>query len=491
MDALKDVLGMAICVTNRLVAADDEYEVSLVSGSASLDVERLLGSRYDQDAFERVISGRYERAPGVHLIPPDAPEWAEFDGAEYIPGVEPNAASERPWNPGQELFVALRDREGNVLAVLSLDAPHGGELPSGDRLVLAALIAHHAATTLEARIAERETALANLEAEALADIVGSLEAGSTEDELVEHAVAGICRVCGYHTVEVHLTTGDGCGPTPLRPEHRVDLLHPARMISRSFLVPHEALRGTGWSPAERMLPGGRGRRGWHAQALLIPIELPSKEHLGFVLADNPLDRLLPTIKRVRRLEAFAMQIGLMIDAGRALAEARVRAESDPLTGLANRARLYRDVERVLDAGEPASLVFLDLDGFKDVNDTFGHSAGDELLCHVAHRLESLVREHSLVARFAGDEFVIAAFGHDAPMIASVMERALDAIATPFALRAGTVSLRASAGIALSTPGSTVEQLIHEADLRMYRAKALVARPAARHEVAESAWWPEV
>jgi GGDEF domain-containing protein len=77
------------------------------------------------------------------------------------------------------------------------------------------------------------------------------------------------------------------------------------------------------------------------------------------------------------------------------------------------------------------------------------------------------------------------------MIASVMERALDAIATPFALRAGTVSLRASAGIALSTPGSTVEQLIHEADLRMYRAKALVARPAARHEVAESAWWPEV
>jgi diguanylate cyclase (GGDEF)-like protein len=486
MDALKDVLGMAICVTNRLVAADDEYEVSLVSGSASLDVERLLGSRYDQDAFERVISGRYEQAPGVHLIPPDAPEWAEFDGAEYIPEVEPKAESDCPWNPGQELFVALRDREENVLAVLSLDAPHGGELPSADRLMLASLIAHHAATTLEARIAERETGLANLEAEALADIVGSLGAGSTEDELVRHAVAGIRSVCRYHTVEVHLTTGDGHGPTPLRPQDCTDLLDPAGMISRSFLVPHEALRGTGLTPAESMLPGGRGRRGWHAQALLIPIQLPSKEHLGFVLADNPLDRLLPTIKRVRRLEAFAMQIGLMIDAGRSLAEARIRAEIDPLTQLANRARLYTDVERVLAGGELVSLVFLDLDGFKDVNDTFGHSAGDELLCHVARRLESLVREHSLVARFAGDEFVIAAFGRDAPTIASVMQRALDAIATPFALGAGTVCLRASAGVAVSTPGSSVEQLIHEADLKMYRAKASAARPAEPREVPESA-----
>ena len=74
--------------------------------------------------------------------------------------------------------------------------------------MLASLVAHHAATTLEARIAESETALANREAEALADIVGSLEAGSTEDELVLHAVEGIRAVCGYHTVEVHLTATD-------------------------------------------------------------------------------------------------------------------------------------------------------------------------------------------------------------------------------------------------------------------------------------------
>jgi diguanylate cyclase (GGDEF)-like protein len=274
-------------------------------------------------------------------------------------------------------------------------------------------------------------------------------------------------------------------PTPWNYGLGDELLHPARMISRSFLVPHEALERIGWVPVEPALPGGRGRRGWHRQALLIPIELPSKEHLGFVLADNPLDRLLPTIKRVRRLEAFAMQIGLMIEAGRSLAEARIRAEVDPLTKLANRGRLYADIQLALDANELVSLVFLDLDGFKSVNDTFGHSAGDELLRHVASRLGKLVRTHSLVARFAGDEFVIASFGRDAQRISSVMQRALDAIARPFALSAGTVSLQASAGIAVSTSGSTVEQLIHEADLKMYRAKAASA-PAGRTLEAEGA-----
>jgi diguanylate cyclase (GGDEF)-like protein len=144
------------------------------------------------------------------------------------------------------------------------------------------------------------------------------------------------------------------------------------------------------------------------------------------------------------------------------------------------------VQRALDADEIVSLLFLDLDGFKDVNDTFGHSAGDELLCHVARRLCSVVREHSLVARFAGDEFVIASFERDAPRIQSVMQRALDAIAAPFALTAGVISLGASAGIAVSTMGSTVEHLIHEADLMMYRAKAATTRSETELEASGGA-----
>ena len=121
MAALSDVLGMEVAVANHLVAADDEYEVSLVSGPEQIPVANLLGSRYAQASFERVISGRYERAPGVHLIPPDAPEWADFEGDELIPEIQPLPGAGHPWLPGQELFVVLRDREERVLTVISLD----------------------------------------------------------------------------------------------------------------------------------------------------------------------------------------------------------------------------------------------------------------------------------------------------------------------------------------------------------------------------------
>jgi diguanylate cyclase (GGDEF)-like protein len=490
MEALKDVLAMSVCVANRLVAADDEYEVSFVSGPASIPIADLLGSRYAQDSFERVISGRYERAPAVHLIPADAPEWDEFDGEELIPDIPPSATAANPWLPGQELFIVLRDRAGHVLVVISLDAPIDGELPRDDRLLLAALVAHHAATSLEARIAEQANARAHDEADALSGIVASLEAGLSESALVERAIEGIRNVCGYHTVEAHLLASDApalpawpprerrrtAGGLPWTLELDAELLTPSRQVSRSYLLTHGELERVGWPAPERVDEGGRGRRGWHRKTLVIPIDLPSRERLGVVLANNPRDRLLPTLERVRRLEAFATQIGLMIGAGRSLDRARVRAEIDPLTRLANRSRLYADIRKALAAGTEVSVLFIDLDGFKGINDTFGHSAGDELLRHVARRLERTVRPDSLVSRLAGDEFVIACFGDESIEIEAVLTRALDALREPFALGCGDVAIDASAGICRSDPTTTVERLIHDADIRMYRAKAEARAP---------------
>jgi diguanylate cyclase (GGDEF)-like protein len=473
MAALSDVLEMGVAVANRLVAADDEYEVCLVSGPDEIPVGNLLGSRYAQASFERVISGRYERAPGVHLIPPDAPEWAEFDGDELIPELEPPPASEHPWLPGQELFVVLRDREERVLTVISLDVPHDRELPSAPRLVLAALVAHHAGTSLEARIAERANERARDEADALAGIVASLEAGLTEQQLVERAVDGIRNVCGYDTVEAHLLAAEAGARGDWPP------YAPAHAISRSYLVRHDELAIGGWPMPAELYEGGRGRRGWHRKTLVIPIDLPSKERLGVLLADNPRDRLLPSLAEVRRLEAFATQIGLMIGAGRSLERARVRAETDPLTRLANRERLYDEIARALDAQLPVSVLFLDLDGFKAINDTFGHRAGDELLRHVARRLERTVRPGALVARLAGDEFVIACIGDEAGQIAPLCDRALAALREPFALDSAEVEIEASAGSAESTEGTTVDGLIHEADMRMYEAKAASRAPGPR------------
>jgi len=153
---------------------------------------------------------------------------------------------------------------------------------------------------------------------------------------------------------------------------------------------------------------------------------------------------------------------------------RQRALYDSLTGLPNR-YLVRDrlemaaarQERV-DGGGTAVL-FIDLDGFKPVNDTHGHDAGDELLRQVAHRLAAAVRSTDTVGRLGGDEFVVVCEDVDEASTSVVAGRIQASLKQPFDLGHGVVGIDASLGVALSPP-YPVEQLVHEADAAMYRAK---------------------
>ena len=146
--------------------------------------------------------------------------------------------------------------------------------------------------------------------------------------------------------------------------------------------------------------------------------------------------------------------------------------SDPLTGLANRTLLEEITHRVLHRGGTASLLFIDLDDFKDVNDSRGHAVGDELLLVLAERLHSCVRPGDVVARIGGDEFAIVVSG--GPDIArQVAERVLVSLAVPVPLDGGTVTVRGSVGVAASTDTAdrTAGALLRNADLAMYLAKA--------------------
>ena len=157
-------------------------------------------------------------------------------------------------------------------------------------------------------------------------------------------------------------------------------------------------------------------------------------------------------------------------------ESRHAALHDALTGLPNRLLMVERLEhaflRERRSSHTSALFFVDLDRFKAINDTYGHHVGDELLVAVADRLTEVLRPGDSLARLAGDEFVILCEDLDSPAQAdSITTRIDEALAAPFVLSGISVDVRASVGVALSGQSNDApEQLLHEADLAMYRTK---------------------
>jgi len=153
------------------------------------------------------------------------------------------------------------------------------------------------------------------------------------------------------------------------------------------------------------------------------------------------------------------------------------ATSDSLTGLANRERMRGHIEAALDAvragGSGACAVMLiDLDRFKDVNDTLGHHIGDELLREVAARLNVELKHGGVCARLGGDEFAVVLSGVNAAAARSVAARIIDALSVPYWLRDSEIRVGASIGVAMGLDdGNTVSEVMRAADLALYRAKA--------------------
>ena len=154
------------------------------------------------------------------------------------------------------------------------------------------------------------------------------------------------------------------------------------------------------------------------------------------------------------------------------------AHHDPLTGLANRAALAQKIEeaaaRQRRRDEPFSVLLLDLDRFKEVNDTLGHPAGDTLLTEVAMRLKSLLRETDVLARLGGDEFAIIQAGESDQRGAAraLAERILELLGKPFTIDGDEINIGTSIGIALAPEhGTGSDELLKMADLALYRTKS--------------------
>jgi diguanylate cyclase len=158
-----------------------------------------------------------------------------------------------------------------------------------------------------------------------------------------------------------------------------------------------------------------------------------------------------------------------------LAESHARAAAiDPLTGLPNRRRLHEYAATVLTGNSPetiTALLLIDLNHFKEINDTLGHSAGDQVLIEIGQRLAASAQPDDLVARLGGDEFAILLVGLAAPAL--VVSRAHALLATlnpPMDLDGVRVSIEACGGVALASSESDIGELLRQADVAMYEAK---------------------
>lgn len=163
---------------------------------------------------------------------------------------------------------------------------------------------------------------------------------------------------------------------------------------------------------------------------------------------------------------------------RAEADVRHLARHDVLTGIANRLVFMEAVEQAIAradrGGNPFAVLYLDLDHFKDVNDTLGHPVGDRLLCAVAERLKQTARKTDVVARFGGDEFAIIAADIDEPTAAAnLADKLVTALGKPFLIDGNEIRSGASVGIAVHEPAGAngPEILLSHADVALYRAKS--------------------
>jgi diguanylate cyclase len=186
--------------------------------------------------------------------------------------------------------------------------------------------------------------------------------------------------------------------------------------------------------------------------VVYPVPAPAQLFAGLCLA-LALARTVLAVRDVRRLH-----------------DSHRQARTDDLTGLPNRRALIEHVEHRLAAGEPTTLVLLDLDGFKEVNDSLGHESGDQLLREVADRLDAAAGDTVFVARLGGDEFGLCCAA-DAAAAIELARRASDALRAPFTLDTVTVRVGGSFGVAAAPDhATTTVGLMKFADIAMYRAK---------------------
>ncbi len=321
------------------------------------------------------------------------------------------------------------------------------------------------------RVAARE---AGERAEVLRSLVAAAAlAANTGDDL--RAVAGtvLARVCdrlGWASARLVVLDaahgGDQDAPG-------LELWAPTTRHARAELVARRTGQG-GDALTLRLPADGSCLVEEHGQLVAVPVRVGDAVSGVLDLHVGPTGQA-PDADLLAALSQIALQLGRVVERERTANRLRRQALHDPLTGLANRALLMSRLLELLAGPRSVGLVFLDLDGFKSVNDSLGHAGGDLLLRAVAVRLAGCVRDGDVLARLGGDEFVAlcrpTGTQRAEDVVAEVGDRMLQCLRDPFVIDGRELVVGASLGSAVGETGTSAGDLLVRADTSMYAAKA--------------------
>ena len=473
-----EALAFKTVVLNLYRPEFDDFCVTDVYGNTAAR-DALLGSTYEWTSWRQLLVEDYRRG-GAFLIPHGSFDWSADEGTRYVPRFEPSDDPDA-WHPEDELFVPLQDAEGRMLAIFSVGEPWSGRRPNDEELEVLCALAAHAAIAIETAQQSARTARHRASLEQLLEVSSTLTAAQSTQAILETVCRGIDTALGFQKVSIELVDAEtgllrsraSSGwavddPAVLRAvpfDPMRALFDPAFEVSGCYLVPNDAARER--IDADHIKyssqRNGRGPHAWNHHWLLVPLFDRNGDEMGFIWADDPEDRLVPSAERLQALRVFANQATTALYAAEQFEQMRFLADHDPLTNLLNRRsfvqRLDAEVARSRRYTRPLALMIFDLDELKSLNDTQGHHAGDEALKRVADALRETIRTGDNAFRIGGDEFAVILPEADAQDANAAAQRIADEL-----------QFASSFGVAVCDGECEAGALLREADDAMYAMK---------------------
>jgi len=497
----RDKLGYSVCVI-AIKGDDGAFRYAATSGLSFEEDRALRSCVLSAPAFEALR----EAAVTIGAVCWVAPGHPVRERADVLAGTVATGVSVAPrsWEPGSLLFAPLIGADGEPVGLLNPDDPLSGELPTPRQALLLETLAELTVVGLEivrARAVER-AAVAVAEAqrrqlEGLLAASAQVRGQFSLDEVLGEIARAMTTAGGFGRAAIYLRMPDdilAVGATiglsdiesaqlrasTLTLKEFAPAMQPEMLISRSYLfdhrrfqIPPELNEKLNTPTVDRDWVDGQ----WHPEDMLtVPITDVEGEMLGVISVDEPVDGWLPDRAHVQAIEFFADQCAVAVVQARRYEEVQTEARTDSLTGLANRraldAAVVRAISRARREAAVCAVLFIDIDHFKDINDTLGHAVGDAVLKRVGRGLRDRLRRGDLLARYGGEEFVALLSDTDLDAALRVAETLRRRIATlDFDSLTGGLPVRVSIGVAqLSSDRMSATSLVSAADAAMYEAK---------------------